>query len=299
MKEINRERLYPDGIFEVHAGRNELVNMIVGSKKTALVDCGRAFCGEELVGKIKEILGDRKLDYVFATHTHYDHIGALPWLRKEWPDLIVFGSEYGQYILTRPGALKVIKEMGQIAEKNFGTGDVDKITTDGISIDRVLKEGDRVSLGDNEIMAMETKGHTDCCLSFVLEPERVMFSSESTGVFEGNGNVDTSILKSFDDTMISLKKCRDYNPSWVIAPHFGIVPKEELAERWDTFEKIAIKEREFVIKRAKEGKSEDEILNELKEEFWTDFRATYQPVDAFLLNARSTIKLYMKEVVND
>jgi phosphoribosyl 1,2-cyclic phosphodiesterase len=35
-----------------------------------------------------------KLDCIFLSHSHYDHIGAVPYLRGIWPGVEVFITSY-------------------------------------------------------------------------------------------------------------------------------------------------------------------------------------------------------------
>ena len=55
----------------VHPGDSGF--LVDDGETSILYDSGFAFTGEGMVGKIKEQIGDRKLDFIFLTHSHYDH----------------------------------------------------------------------------------------------------------------------------------------------------------------------------------------------------------------------------------
>jgi glyoxylase-like metal-dependent hydrolase (beta-lactamase superfamily II)/uncharacterized membrane protein len=163
-------------IKRVTGGPGGEVFLISGSEKTAVIDSGMAFGAEKLIENLKKELGDRKLDYVILTHTHYDHVGGLPYLRKEWPELVSLGAAYGKYVFERPNALKVIKNLSKTAWKTYRPDNKrPKVLMEGLSIDQVIKEDDVISLGDRSLRVIETPGHTNCSLSFVLEPDSVIF----------------------------------------------------------------------------------------------------------------------------
>ena len=76
-------------------------HLAVGERNTVLFDPGMAWYGEKTVEKIKEIIGDRPIDAVFLTHSHYDHAGALPVIKKYWPDAMVFGAAYAGRVFSK------------------------------------------------------------------------------------------------------------------------------------------------------------------------------------------------------
>ena len=73
--------------------------------------------------------------------------------------------------------------------------DPDKVTADGLRVDMILEDADIINLGDEKIAAFWNKGHTDCSVSYFMQPGRHSFASESTGIIGIDGKVRTSILK--------------------------------------------------------------------------------------------------------
>ena len=50
--------------------------MLKKGNQTALIDCGTTVQGKNIVRKLKE-QGIEKIDYIFITHPHQDHMGGL------------------------------------------------------------------------------------------------------------------------------------------------------------------------------------------------------------------------------
>ena len=146
-----------------------------------------AWCSDRLIENIHKVLDgeNRTVDYVFMSHTHYDHIGALPYILDEWPHAKVCGSKKVAEVFASSGARNTMVSLGQAAAEQFGS-DVE-IKADNLRIGVILKDGDTINLGKETITAYETKGHTDCSMSYLLEPEKILLASESTGVISIDG----------------------------------------------------------------------------------------------------------------
>ncbi|MGI6722743.1 MAG: MBL fold metallo-hydrolase [Anaerovoracaceae bacterium] len=189
-----------------------------------------------------------------SVHTHITTTSvALPYVREQWPQVVVCGAEHGKQVFQRPGARRLMKKLGDVAEIAYGSGDTDKVKTDGLAITRVIGEGDVIDLGSRSIIVMEARGHTDCSLAFKIEPEHILISSETTGVLFGRGRAHTATLKSHEGVIRTIHKCRAYRPKMVICPHYGVMPGDYIDEYWDLIENIANEEKEFIEGMWKKG----------------------------------------------
>ncbi len=187
---------FPGNIDRVTAGQGGEALLISGSEKKVLIDCGMAYCGEQMAANVAHLTN--RLDYVLLSHSHYDHIGALPYIRERFPEVVVCGSAKCASIIIRESARELMVQLGEEARDLYMPGSETEIRVDGLNIDRVLADGDFIELGDGQtITAYETFGHTDCSLSYFLEPERVLFASESTGILEAPNMYIHRVLSVF------------------------------------------------------------------------------------------------------
>ena len=295
LKETNKHH-YAGGIKRVTAGPGGEALLIVGSEKTALIDCGMAFCAEEMVKNVKQQLENRPLDYVILTHTHYDHVGGLPYLRKEWPELISCGAAYGKKVLEKESALNQIAALSGVAWKQYRHQEAEPaVLMEGMKIDWSIGEKEVIYLGDKELRIVETPGHTTCSISILLLPEQIFFPSETAGVYIGNGIIRTGMLKSCRQTIASIEKCSMITSKFIIGPHYGQVPDEDARQYWNLAMNAVNHSKNFILERKNRGASFEEILEEYTTEFWNDMVAREQPKEAFLLNAKHRIQNVLKE----
>ena len=287
----------PEPIYRVTGGQGGESYLIVGSEKTALFDCGMACWNRELISNIHEILDPlgKTLDYVLMSHTHYDHIGALPYLIKEWPEVKVCGAEKAVKVFTSEPALKTMRELGDNAADLYGA-DSGPVTTDGLRIDIVLKDGDVTDLGDIRAVFYESKGHTDCSASYMIEPMKVLFLSESVGQYEGPGRMDISVLKSFRQSFETAERMSAMGAKRIVSMHYGFIPEYYNDKYFEEYINEAKWERELIVKCIKKGFSDDEISDIHDIFYWEEGLRAAPPYDAYHLNTMITIKLVRKEM---
>lgn len=288
---------FPIDAHRVTSGSGGETILVFGTEKTLLYDCGMAYCGKFTVENIKNKLaekGRRTLDCVVLSHSHYDHMGALPYIRKAFPEVVVYGSEKAAKIFEKPSAKALMKELGTSARDLFMPGSDEEIEVDGIAVDVILKDGDEISLGDITVKALETKGHTDCSMSYAFEPAKLLFTSESTGIIEGKDYIHTPLLKDCNDAIKSREKCMAYNAKHISLPHFGMIPEYYIKEYWDRLEEETKRKKIFIMKMKEDGLTDEEMLDKYVEKYWNPEMEEVQPKDAFIINSKAIIKAFLK-----
>ena len=281
----------PEPLVRVTGGSGGEAILILGSEKTGLYDCGMACFEDKLIENIHRVLDreNRTLDYIFLSHTHYDHIGALPYIIKEWPDAKVCAGEKAVNVFASEGAKKTMVRLGRVAGEKFGSSV--EITADGMRVDVIVTEGTSISLGNEKMTAFITGGHTDCSVSYYLEPQKILFASESTGVINGTGFIYPSVLKSYKSSVESAYKLKNLEIRHIIVPHYGMLNKKKQKTFFDDYINAAKSEQELIFKCIAHGLTDEEILQEHSKVYWSEGRSANQPFNAYKLNAEITIRL--------
>ena len=294
---------FPGPVVRVTGGQGGEAILIVGNDKTALIDCGMAYAGPITVGNLQKVLGhfERELDYILLSHSHYDHIGALPFIRKAYPGAEVMGSSHCARVLEREGARNLMKDLGETARDLYDPGSTIEIPTEDLYADRVLDDHSNLCIGTEEgrnvnIVALETPGHTNCSMSFLIEPAGLLFASESTGIPEGDDYIHTPSLKSFMGSLDSVEKCRSTGARHICIPHYGVLPESYVDRYWDMFVREVASKTRFVLDMRARGISEDAMLEQYIERYWDPAKEAEQPKVAFDLNAGYILQTLLKEL---
>lgn len=272
-------------------------NLLIGDERAALFDCGMAFCAGETVRNVKNALGAKTLDYIFITHTHYDHAGALPFFREAWPELRLVTCGIGAAALLKDTPRRVIRELSHVAAKRYG-GRVEPYSDGALRADIIIKDGDSVPLGGFSVKAVETPGHTKDSLSYFIPEAELFILSESTGVFlPGADSIHSAYLSSYGDTVRSFEKCRREPYKYLSLPHRGIFGQSK--EEADRFFEEALAEtaacRDFILDMHAQGLGEDRMLDLFTEKYANETRMRFQPEEAFAINARAVIACTLRE----
>ncbi|QDP01075.1 MBL fold metallo-hydrolase [Thalassotalea sp. PS06] len=159
---------------------------------------------DELINYIKD--KDLKLAYILETHAHADHISSATYIKSK------LGGEIGisTNIKRTQSTFKVIFNMAK------------QINESGQHFDRLLREGDNLTLGALNIDILETPGHTPDSITFVIGKHAfigdTLFMPDSGSArcdFPGGDArlLYSSIQKLYalgDDTCLYM--CHDYQP---------------------------------------------------------------------------------------
>ena len=115
---------------------------------TWLVDCGD-------IDRILPVV-DGNVHGILLTHSHFDHIYGLNHLLARFPGLPIFTNQAGRE--------------GLLSDKmNFSRYHQDSFILDRPENIIIVKDGDRIPLFEGvEAIAVETPGHSPCCIAWMV-----------------------------------------------------------------------------------------------------------------------------------
>lgn len=297
------ERIH-DRLF-ILGDRNIPSFLLIGDTKRALIDAGAALMGPGNYDDLIRVLGENpRVDLVFFTHSHFDHIGAAPFLMRRVAGLTPAAHPYLFKVLTRDGAKKTIERLNRVGcAEAVESGDIQKEDFDYgmIRPGLELSDNDVIDLGGVTIRVVATPGHTGDSLSYYVEPTGEVFTGEAAGIIPGEElYVGPEFLSSYQNYMDSLEKIRALHPTTIFTGHHTRVEQRDL----DRFFQAAIRDtrnlREKIEKYLLEtGMDEATVINRIKQEEYHDLRKSRQMEEAYVLNLTAQVRHIAGLIEND
>ena len=272
--------------------------LVDDGKTSILYDTGFGFTGDKLAENVKKVLGDRALDYIFLTHSHYDHALGAVYVQKIYPEAKIVAGEYAAKIFEKPTAKSTMRHLDRNFARKCGVYEYEDLI-DNLKVDIAVNDGDVMKAGDMTFRVINLPGHTKCSIGFYLEENKLLLNSETLGVYFGKDTILPICLVGYQMSLDSFKRVEELDIENILVPHYGMLDKEETKFFLENSEKVLRKTAEHVVEIFSGGGTADDALKFFEENFYTDIiRPTY-PIDAFLLNTGIMIDLIKRELLEN
>lgn len=281
-------------ITDVRVNPGDAAFLIDDGNTAIMYDSGFAFTGYKVADKIKNILGERKLDFIFLTHSHYDHALGSCYSLKYWPDAKVVAGEYATKIFAKPTAKAVMRDLDRKFAEKCGVTEYEDLI-DNLKVDIPVSDGDSIIAGDMEFIAINLPGHTKCSIGYYCPREKLLLSCETIGVYNGSNDVVPSYLVGYEMTLESIEKVQKLDVENILVPHFGLLDKETTRFYLKKAKESAIETAKELKELLEKGKTKEEIVEFFKDKFYFGYIKEIYPIDAMELNTDIMIDLLKRE----
>lgn len=197
------------GQIDIRMNITRIINSVFTSNTYVLTDRNTEGCWLIDIGDVEPLLetisDKKKINGIFLTHTHYDHIYGINRLIDLYPEVVVYTSEQGK--------------QGLFSDKlNFSRYHNDPIIFLGRHIS-VLHEEDEIELFPEEnLKIMETPGHDWSCLSYY---------SVAGSIFTGDSFIPgLKVITTFPhsdrrEAELSVQRIKNIAEGWDVYPGHG------------------------------------------------------------------------------
>ncbi|MBN1848258.1 MAG: MBL fold metallo-hydrolase [Deltaproteobacteria bacterium] len=196
-----------------------------------LIEGGTGPTSDIIVRQIRDLgIDPSRIKYLALTHTHNDHVGALPRLKKMWPQLEVLGGSIAAKFLKKDRFIKgFLPDDHMITDILIKRGEIQTapVPLDEyvFEVDTIITEGDKIDLGAGIIWQVhQTPGHSPCHMSFYEEKEQTLTLGDMTGYFDPCEDVFwPNYFASLADYCESIKKMASLPAARGILSHNGVI----------------------------------------------------------------------------
>lgn len=283
-------------ITDVRVNKGDSAFLIDDGKTAIMYDSGFAFTGYGVADNIKKILGDRKLDYIFLTHSHYDHALGSVYALKYWPEAKVVAGEYATKIFAKPTAKAVMRDLDNKFAKTCGVDSYEDLI-DNLKVDIPVADGDEIVAGDMTFTAINLPGHTKCSIGYYCKERKLLLGCESIGVCDGEGDVLPIYLVGYQMALDSIDKVAALDVESILVPHFGLLEGDKAKLYIKKAKESAVSAANWILESLNNNVSKTEITNKFIEKVYHGYVKEIYPIDALKLNTSIMIDLIERELM--
>ncbi len=93
-----------------YLGRKELgMYLLEGEKESMLISAGISFILGDILAQIKSFgIDENKIKSLLILHSHFDHVGTVPYFKRTYPAIDIYASQRAWDILTMPKAIETM-----------------------------------------------------------------------------------------------------------------------------------------------------------------------------------------------
>jgi len=209
--------------------RESCIYLLNHGNEYTLLGGGMTYIIPDVLRQLETFAVDEsRITRIIILHTHFDHVGIVPYMKNRLPGLKICASERGKAQLSRLEVIDSITGLNRFMLQKEGDSfeNLSALSFDGITVDEVLRDGRKIAIGDRTLEILETPGHSSCSLSVYVPEEKALFASDSLGI-PFMDKVFTSANSNFDRYEEGLERLAGYDIEVLLAEHYGALTGEE------------------------------------------------------------------------
>jgi 2-aminobenzoylacetyl-CoA thioesterase len=238
---------------------------------------------------IKKILGERDPEFLFLTHSHFDHVGSVSHFKEVWPDLKIVGSVKCSEILLKPKAVQLIRDLNFEGSKNIkkmGLSPINEKGFESFELDILVQPDQTIEPAPGlSVVALNTPGHTWDFISYWIPERKILIASEAVATYENKGYLQPEFLVDFDAYIDSLNRLKNLGATILCPGHYAAFTDEDVIVHIHSSIKAANDYLSMTEKFLTQEKGNmEQVVLRVKAEEWDNRPWPKQPESAYLLN---------------
>jgi glyoxylase-like metal-dependent hydrolase (beta-lactamase superfamily II) len=199
-----------------------------GDHGTALISGGMSYILPGVLSQMREFgIDPGEITTQLILHSHFDHVGIIPYFSRKNPSIKVLGSEAAIGTFQRPKAVEFINSYNLLmaGDRAESLANFDLEWRSDIVVAPV-REGDVIDLGGFELKIFETPGHSNCAIAAYEPNYKILFPSDAVGI-PFSDRLFPAMNTNIDQYLASLEKLAPLEVRLFCADHYGYITAEE------------------------------------------------------------------------
>jgi glyoxylase-like metal-dependent hydrolase (beta-lactamase superfamily II) len=266
-------------------GREETgVYLLEGNKESMIISGGMSYIVPDLLQQMTDFnIDEGKITKLLILHSHFDHVGIVPFMKRRLSRTKVYASERAWEILTMEKAISTINEFSRTVAKRMRREDVysnfDLEWRDDVT-GKVVRDGDHLDLGGVTVSILEIPGHSSCSIAAYVPEWKALFPTDGGGIpfretFITSGN------SNYTKYQEGLEKLKSLEVEYYCADHYGYVTGEEAREFVPKTIEMAKKHRAQLEEAYRSTGDIDEAAKAMVNSFYDENRGYFLSPEIF------------------
>jgi 2-aminobenzoylacetyl-CoA thioesterase len=153
-----------------YLGREESgIYLLEGKTSSLMISGGMSYLAPVVLRQFSNFsIDEAKIGKLLILHSHFDHVGLVPFFKRRYPGVEVYASSRAWDILRMPKGIEMINAFSRLTAERMGfAGNLEgrdlqwRYDVSGTAI----SEGATIDLGGAIVRILETPGHSSCSVS--------------------------------------------------------------------------------------------------------------------------------------
>jgi len=283
-----------------YLGAKDMCVYLLKGQEYMLIEGGMSYIVPTLLQQLDEReIDPRRITKFLILHSHFDHCGAVPIIKRRFPWMQVVASHRTKELYAKEKVINFIRKLNWDMVEAQGMEDVAKkmeLDFHELDVDIPVGEGDIIDLGDgvtSEII--EVPGHSTCSIAAFTRPDQALFASDAGGIPNHEDIIYPSGNEDFILYQRSLEKMNDYPVKIHCAARFGAYTGEEGRTYMDRSMKAAEDYRLLAIDLVNKFGDMEKAVNMLFKEHFDRSGTSDVPAEIMKALAMNMVKVIMED----
>jgi glyoxylase-like metal-dependent hydrolase (beta-lactamase superfamily II) len=179
---IDRPGKICDGLYML--GLKQSLMYLVQGQKSMIMGGAMNWIVPQLEQQFKQFAIDTdSIEYLVIPHAHFDHFGAVPYLKRRFPQIKVLGTEAAVRILSKEKVINYSEMVNKLMIDTYKLQEEYErmnLKIDAVTIDQVVNNSTVIDLGNGlEARFIETPGHSPSDVTVYVPGLKAIFPSDA------------------------------------------------------------------------------------------------------------------------